>query len=112
MATSCLRLSFKRHPLAFLKILDSNALVGKCIAAIFSVIVDQPNSSRLPSCLAKRGPARLSYKQPLGYKKCRQVSFVCVLFKLFFNKKVGDRLVKLFLTFMLFLKLFSRFNKL
>ena len=35
-----LRLSIKRHSFAILKIFDRNALLGKCTADIFSVIVD------------------------------------------------------------------------
>ena len=45
-STPALRLSFKRHPFASLKILDRNALLGKCTAAIFSVIVDCEDSKQ------------------------------------------------------------------
>ena len=33
-------LSVKRHPFAFVRILDRNALLGKCTAAIVSLVVD------------------------------------------------------------------------
>ena len=52
-----IHLYFKRHPFAFLKILDRNALLGKCTAAIFSVIVDylpDPSSSIFFSTITAR----------------------------------------------------------
>ena len=39
-STSCLTSIFQKTSIHFLKHLDCNALLGKCSAAIFSVIVD------------------------------------------------------------------------